>query len=482
MVLKIVQEKINAKKVFILLKKKNINKIIYYRILFLFCAIITPVITLVWKNNNNELASSELFGWLMSIAFLFSLLFSYISKKFIKHIDISLFFLGLCSTLSALWFSHINAYDFEYSMLFLLTSFGVPLFFWKPKQLLVFYILIIVLFIVSLITIEDIKIRKDTLLAVFLLLSVITCVNAIFKNIEQTQISRLTEEYEKVFNGTQDSMFLIKVLEKGEFRYIRNNVAHQNKTGISIEQISNKTPQELLGKELGDIVAKNYKNCIDSNKSITYEEELNLFAGRRIWLTTLTPVIEADKTPYIVGSSSDITERRKLELELIKYANYDKLTGLPNRRLFFEMLAQNISENERNNSKFALFFIDLDGFKEINDNYGHKIGDEVLKITANRLLKNIQKSNIVSRMGGDEFTVIVKNIDCTKAVDIIVKKIHKALKATITIGDIKCAVNSSIGIALYPDNGKDSETLLKNADSSMYDIKKNGKGGYKLYE
>jgi diguanylate cyclase (GGDEF)-like protein/PAS domain S-box-containing protein len=298
----------------------------------------------------------------------------------------------------------------------------------------------------------------------------------------EKEILRLTEEYEKVFNGTQDAMFLIKVLENGELRYIRNNLAHQNKTGILLEQIVNKSPQELLGSEMGNLVEKNYQKCLDSRKSITYEEELNLPIGERVWLTTLTPIMEEGIISHIVGSATDITERKRMELQLERYANYDKLTRLPNRRLFFERLERMVVENERDKEKFALLFIDLDGFKDINDNYGHEIGDEVLIIVANRLLQCIRKSDTVARMGGDEFTIIIRNIQDKKSVNNFVKKIHKGLQEVMHIDDLECRVNSSIGVAIYPDNGIDSETILRNADLSMYEIKKNGKGGFKFFK
>ncbi len=102
----------------------------------------------------------------------------------------------------------------------------------------------------------------------------------------ELELSRLSEEYGKVFNGTQDAMFLMSVSKEGEFRFIRNNLAHQSKTGITLKHIRGKTPQELLGKEMGDLVASNYQKCVIAKHSVTYEEELPLPEGTRFWLTT----------------------------------------------------------------------------------------------------------------------------------------------------------------------------------------------------
>ena len=297
----------------------------------------------------------------------------------------------------------------------------------------------------------------------------------------EKEISRLSAEYEKVFNGTQDALFLIKVLENGEFRYIRNNLAHQIKTSITLEQLGNKSPQELVGKEIGDAVAANYQKCLDAGESITYEEKLDLPGGKRIWLTTLTPIFEQTQITHIVGSAEDITERKNLEEKLEKYANYDELTALPNRRLFFERLGRLVIESKRDNKKFALLFLDLDGFKEINDTYGHKTGDEVLNNVGNRLLKCVRESDTVARMGGDEFTVLIRNIEDKNAVEKIALKIHQALNEVMEIADVSYRINTSIGIAIYPDHGNDSEELLKNADAAMYEIKKSGKGRLKFF-
>lgn len=297
----------------------------------------------------------------------------------------------------------------------------------------------------------------------------------------EKEITRLTNEYEKVFNGTQDAMFLVKVLENGEFRYVRNNLAHQSKTGILFEQLINKSPQELLGTVMGKQVEKHYQECLDTRNSISYEEELQLPEGKRIWLTTLTPIFEEERVSHIVGSSSDITERKKLELELEKFANYDKLTGLPNRRLFFERLERIVVEHERDQGKFILLFIDLDGFKDINDNFGHVIGDEVLVTVGNRLINSIRKSDTVARMGGDEFTIILRNIEKEENVRLMIEKIHRKIREDIYIGTKRINVDSSIGVARYPDNGENGETLLRNADSTMYEAKRSGRGGFKFF-
>ncbi len=168
-------------------------------------------------------------------------------------------------------------------------------------------------------------------------------------------------------------------------------------------------------------------------------------------------------------------------IELEKYANYDTLTGLPNRRFFFEILERVLAESGRNTSKVAILFIDLDGFKDINDTYGHKVGDGVLVTVGSRLLMCIRESDFAARLGGDEFAVIFHNIEDVLSAENLGKRIHKMLQEVMYIDTIECKVNSSIGIAIYPDTGKDSDTLLRNADLAMYEIKRNGKGGIGIF-
>lgn len=168
-------------------------------------------------------------------------------------------------------------------------------------------------------------------------------------------------------------------------------------------------------------------------------------------------------------------------LQLERFANYDPLTGLPNRRCFFERLGRIVAECERDTRKFVLFFIDLDDFKHINDTYGHEVGDQVLIATGNRLKECIRETDFVARLGGDEFSVVVHDIVESESLDHLSRRIRTTLQELMHIGSVECKINASIGIAVYPDSGNDSETLLKNADSAMYEIKKNGKDGIRIF-
>jgi histidinol-phosphatase (PHP family) len=299
--------------------------------------------------------------------------------------------------------------------------------------------------------------------------------------IAERELSRISSEYEKVFNGTQDAVFLLRVVGPGQFRFIRNNLAHQHKTGILADQIRDKSPQDLLGEELGNIVAKNYQKCVESKRVVTYEEELALPEGTRFWQTTLTPILEQGNVAYIVGSATDLTERKNLEFKLEKYAHYDTLTGISNRRLFFEYLERIICERGEESQKFSLLYIDLDGFKYVNDTHGHEAGDAVLIAIANRLLQSIRNTDFVARLGGDEFAVILNGNQSFSAVQQFAITLHDKIEEPITMGPLHLTVSASIGIAIFPDSGEDTETLMRNADVAMYDIKKNGKGGIKIY-
>jgi len=171
----------------------------------------------------------------------------------------------------------------------------------------------------------------------------------------------------------------------------------------------------------------------------------------------------------------DISERKKTEQKLVDLAYKDILTGLPNRMMFSVMADHLIASSRRKNKHFSLMFIDLDGFKLINDLYGHAVGDKLLIEVANRIQRCLRDSDTVSRLGGDEFVVLLENTTDKKDLHIIGKKIITTLSAKMLIDSHECQIGASIGIALYPQNGSDIPSLLKSADGAMYKVKAAGK-------
>lgn len=187
---------------------------------------------------------------------------------------------------------------------------------------------------------------------------------------------------------------------------------------------------------------------------------------------------------HLLAVLSSITERKKLENELHQLAFFDKLTGLPNRRMFLDHLNQIIRFSHHNNQSFALFFMDLDNFKYINDSLGHEAGDQLLIQIADRLKNIFRSSDMVTRLGGDEFTVIIENTKETDQFDVVQlaqKLLDQLANFPIVIGGRSFTVNTSIGIAKFPENGLDSDTLLRHADTAMYSAKKSGKNRYALF-
>lgn len=172
------------------------------------------------------------------------------------------------------------------------------------------------------------------------------------------------------------------------------------------------------------------------------------------------------------------TQKRILE----RLAFHDRLTGLPNRTLFFDRLAQAMSLARRREKHLALLFLDLDGFKAINDSYGHEAGDELLKITARHLRASIRESDTPTRLGGDEFAVILGELGQPEDAAVIAEKIIRNLGTPVILhNDIECSVGVSIGIAIYPDHASEIDRLLTAADHAMYESKHNGKNTYTFF-
>lgn len=205
--------------------------------------------------------------------------------------------------------------------------------------------------------------------------------------------------------------------------------------------------------------------------------------GGLIWEDiSISPVNDdGGNITHYVAIKEDVTERRKQEEEAWRLANFDTLTGLMNRHCFTYQLEHYISKSRRYNNTFAILFIDLDGFKEVNDTFGHDAGDDLLKDAANRLKTNVRDSDIVARLGGDEFTIILPTFDYAHTIENLATKLLSSLADTFFIKGQHIHISASIGIALYPLHGRTHEALINHADSAMYQAKAKGKNNYQWY-
>ena len=234
-------------------------------------------------------------------------------------------------------------------------------------------------------------------------------------------VKRLKEEYETVFNGTQDAMFLVEVLGPDRFRYIRANAAYHRDTGMTEEQLQGKTPQKVWGGDLGKRVVANYINCVESRDVYVYEEMFPAPVDRPLWHSVLTPVIRNGIVEYLVGSSRNITEQRQHQLKAEYLSFHDPLTGLYNRRFFEEELSR---LDTGRNLPLTFVMVDVNGLKLANDAFGHDAGDKILIRIANAIKSECRSDDIIARTGGDEFVLLLPNTD-SNAADTLVKRNEK---------------------------------------------------------
>jgi len=202
---------------------------------------------------------------------------------------------------------------------------------------------------------------------------------------------------------------------------------------------------------------------------------------------------------HLLGTMQDITDRKRADEAIRKLAFYDQVTGLPNRTLFREHLSMAIHHARRNGTKIAVLFLDLDNFKRINDSLGHIAGDQLLQDVSNRLKQSIrctdlaatdvsspeydgEKNHSLARLGGDEFTVMLVDIKHVNHINIVSERILESLNEPFMLAGNRVVVTSSIGIAIYPEDGDEIDTLLKHADAAMYQVKSSGRNGVFFYD
>lgn len=299
--------------------------------------------------------------------------------------------------------------------------------------------------------------------------------------VDITTRKKLEERFEKVIEASPYGQLLID--EQGVIQLINR----------SLSDIFGYSSEELLNNNMEILLPKRYrKNHSTLRESYTQSPSLRAMgAGRNLTGLhkngTEIPIeirlspLETDKGCLTLAAITDISERKEYEKQLIKLAQYDPLTGLGNRTKLYKDIDFLIEHSNRKSSPFALLFGDLDHFKDINDGLGHEAGDTLLKIVARRLQRGMRRGDSAARLGGDEFVVLLQDVEKYESVIVVAEKIINKINKPIKLNGNIVHIGISIGIVLYPTDGDDAKTLLRNADSALYDVKAKGRGHYQLY-
>lgn len=280
-----------------------------------------------------------------------------------------------------------------------------------------------------------------------------------------------------VFETTAEAMMITDANQK----ILNVNPAFCEVTGYRIDEVVGKTPNILAsGRHGEDFYRAMHQTLADGGH---WRGEIwNRRADGAIYVqrVTISAIHDsAGKTTNYVGVFSDITQEKEASEKLLHIASHDALTGLPNRALLHDRLEQALTKAHRDSSGLALLFIDLDGFKPINDTYGHLIGDLLLQGVSERLRQCVRESDTVARLGGDEFVILSLGTHDHKGAATISQKVIDTLSAPFTLNGVEATVGCSIGFSLFPKNGRDSESLLSQADQEMYAAKSAGRGCYR---
>jgi diguanylate cyclase (GGDEF)-like protein/PAS domain S-box-containing protein len=274
----------------------------------------------------------------------------------------------------------------------------------------------------------------------------------------------------------------VYVFNSDDLKFIQVNQSALDNIQYSHDELMAMRPLELA-TDFGDDLISRFLDQLRSGK----ENEINFEAVHRRKDGTNYPVDIAlqisreQSPPSFVAIVQDISERKRAEEQIRRQASFDALTGLPNRTVFFDHMTLAIAGASRNENIFAVLFVDLDRFKDINDSLGHMIGDQLLEMVGKRLKSCIRSIDTIARFGGDEFTILLPEISREHDAAIISEKVLERLSAPFKIEDQDLFVGASIGITIYPNDAKDEITLLRNADMAMYRAKDEGRNTYRFF-
>ena len=265
-------------------------------------------------------------------------------------------------------------------------------------------------------------------------------------------------------------------------KFLYANDEYEKVFGVRKADIIGKVLEEVFPPAIAAARRQMHETVVRTKVDLHAEIVEQVDGVLRTFLDVKSPLFDDHGAVYAVYCiGTDITERKTLESRMLQLAHYDIVTGLPNRVLFHDRLGEALKKSARTGQSTALLFLDLDGFKDINDTLGHDVGDRLLQAVGTRLSSSVRACDTVARMGGDEFTIILENVHLPANVESIAKKVLAALKNVFPIDGKDVYVTSSLGITISPQDASDAGSLLRNADHAMYASKRAGPGGYRFY-
>ncbi len=275
----------------------------------------------------------------------------------------------------------------------------------------------------------------------------------------------------------------IYIFDSETLKFLQVNQGALNNLGYSRKEIQQLTVTDIKPEISEADFHKLTKPLFDGSRSRIIFETIHQRRDGSVYPVEIRlQLSHSEVPPVFLANVQDITERKKAENHLQFLANYDSLTGLPNRSLFLDRLSMAMENSKRTNTLTALIYLDMDEFKAINDTLGHLAGDELLRQVAKRLQACARKSDTVARLGGDEFTMIVSNLNNAAGIEKVVHKIIDSINVPFLISGQNMMVSTSLGVTIYPfGENDDVYTLVKQADSAMYQAKRKGKNTFEYY-
>jgi diguanylate cyclase (GGDEF)-like protein/PAS domain S-box-containing protein len=288
------------------------------------------------------------------------------------------------------------------------------------------------------------------------------------------------EKYRSILENIQEGYFEVDLI--GNFTFFNDSTCLL--LGYSQEELLGMNYQRYTDKETSEKVFQTFHkvyNTGEPTKGFDWQIIRKDGTKRYVEASVSLQKDSSDKPIRFRGIVRDITERKQIEQQLNHMATHDALTGLPNRMLFMDRLEIALIQSKRNRHKIAVMMFDLDHFKNVNDKLGHMVGDKLLKEVGNRLKGILRQNDTVARLGGDEFTILLSDLDQMEDVTRVAKIILKAFQKPFVCDNHQIDSKASIGIAIYPDDCQDIDSLLKNSDMAMYTVKTQGRNNYKFF-